>query len=125
MSWMSPLTVPITMDPSFGAPVSSKQRTQNEHAALHGVCSQQYFGDEQNAVAEVDTDDAHAFNQCLGQDIVWCPAAFQQDMYGFLDFLLQAIIKIVMHLQHKILVTEFGQDDFVVGHMAALSVPQI
>ncbi|MCY1241796.1 hypothetical protein D9M72_547170 [compost metagenome] len=93
-----------------------KQRTQDGHAGLHGVCRQKHFRHEQDAVAEVDADDAHAFDQRLGQDIVGRPAALEQDVGSVLDLLLEAVIKVVMHLLHKFLVGKVLENDFIVCH---------
>ena len=46
------------LDAGFG-----EQRAQDCHPALHGICGEQDLGYEQDAVAEVDADDAHAFDQ--------------------------------------------------------------
>ena len=120
MSWMSPLTVPITILPSFGAPVSTSSGRRIEHARLHGVGGQQHFRHEQDAVAEIDADDAHAFDQRLGQHLVGRPAAAEQDVDAFLDLFLEAVIEIVMHLLHEIVVGKLRKDDFVVGHCHGL-----
>ena len=119
MSWMSPLTVPITILPTRGAPVSRQQRLEDRHAAFHGVGGQQNLGHEQDTVAEVMADDGHATDQCFGQDVVRGPSAFQQDVHTFFDFFLQAIVKVVEHLFDKFVVVQFGQDDvFFIGHGA-------
>jgi hypothetical protein len=39
---------------------------------------------------------------------------------AFLDFLFQAIVKVVMHLRDEVVVGEIGKDDVVVGHGDAL-----
>ena len=94
-----------------------EQRAQDEHAGLHGVGGQQHFGHEQDAVAEVDADDAHALDQGLGQDLVRRPTALQQDMHALFDLLLEAIVEIVVHLLHEFLVVERAQVEIVrVGH---------
>jgi hypothetical protein len=40
-----------------------QQRAQDRHARLHRVGRHQHFRHEQNAVAEIDADDAHALDQ--------------------------------------------------------------
>ena len=57
-----------------------QQRAQDRHAALHRVGGQQHLGHEQDAVAEIDADDAHALDQGLGQHVVGLPAALEQDV---------------------------------------------
>ena len=63
MSWMSPLTVPMTTLPIRGAPGFGEQRPQDRHAGLHRVRGEQNLGHEQDAVAEVDADDAHPLDE--------------------------------------------------------------
>ena len=127
MSWMSPFTVPITILPIFGAPVSAKQRTQDEHARLHGVGGEQHLRHEQDAVAEILADDAHALDQRLGQHVVGRPAALEQDLDALLDLLLQAVIEVVVHLRDEVVVGERCKIDIVVGHQAgsATKAPQL
>ena len=74
MSWMSPLTVPITILPTRGAPVSASKWFEDRTChAFHGVCGQQNFRDEQDAVAEIVADDCHPADQRLGQNAVGRP----------------------------------------------------
>ena len=68
MSWMSPLTVPMTTLPiGLGAGLG-EQRPQDRHARLHGVGRQEHLGHEQDAVAEVDADDPHALDERVVED---------------------------------------------------------
>ena len=113
MSWMSPLTVPITILPMRGAPVSTSSGFRMNMPALHRVGGQQHFGHEQDAVAEVGADDGHAGDQRLGQHVIGRPAARDQDVDAFFDLFLQTVVKVVVHLQHKFVVGKFGEDDFV------------
>ena len=82
MSWMSPLTVPIT-DLALRRAGFSQQRTQEYHAALHGVGGQKHLGNKQDAVTEIDADDTHAFDKRFGQNAVRLPPALQQDVDAF------------------------------------------
>ncbi|MNL42088.1 hypothetical protein D3C87_1645260 [compost metagenome] len=93
-----------------------QKRPQDRHARLHRIGRQQDFRHEQDAVAEVDADDAHAFDQCLGQDVVGRPTTLEQDVGSVLDLLLEAVIKVVMHLLHKFLVGKVLENDFIVCH---------
>ncbi|ESY73500.1 hypothetical protein X743_11370 [Mesorhizobium sp. LNHC252B00] len=95
-----------------------EQRTQDEHPGLHGVGRQQHFGNEQDAVAKILADDAHAFDQRFGEHLVGRPAALEQDVGAFLNLFLQPVIEIVVHLLHQLVVGKFGKDDLVVGHFA-------
>ena len=79
---------------------------QDEHAGFHGIGGQQNFRHEQDAVAEIDADDAHAFDQSFGQNLVRRPAAAEQDVDACLNFFLEAVIKVVVNLLHQILIIE-------------------
>ena len=116
MSWMSPLTVPITILPILGAPVAIEQRAQDRHAGLHRVGGHQHFRHEQDAVAKIDADDAHALDQRLGQHVVGRPAALEQDVHAVLDLLLQAVIEIVVHLLDEFVVRKRGKVEFIIRH---------
>ena len=68
MSWMSPLTVPITTLPiALGAGLR-EQRAQDLHPRLHRVRREQHLGDEEDPVAEVDPDDPHPLDERVVQD---------------------------------------------------------
>ena len=116
MSWMSPLTVPITILPIFGAPVSASSGRRIEHARLHGVGREQHLRHEQDAVAEILADDAHALDQRLGQHVVGRPVAAEQDVHALLDLLEQPVIEVVVHLRDEFVVGERRKIDIVVGH---------
>ena len=74
MSWMSPLTVPITTLPIVSAPVSASSGRRICHAGLHGVGGKQHLWHEQDAVAEVDPDDAHALDERIVEHLGRRPA---------------------------------------------------
>ena len=107
----------------LGRAGGGEQRAQDEHAGLHGVGRQQHFRHEQDAVAEILADDAHAFDERLGQHLVGHPAALEQDVGAFLDLFLQPVIEIVVHLLHEFVVGKLGKDDLVVGHFKLLMAP--
>ncbi len=108
----------------------SEQRTQYAHAAFHRVSGEQHFGNEQDAVAEVDADDAHALDQRLVQDLVGGPAAIEQDLGTFDDLFFHPVIKVIVHLLDKLVSGQVGKDDilfvvvvlpvlqFFVGHIS-------
>jgi hypothetical protein len=54
--------------------------------------------------------------RAFGEDVVGRPAATEQDVGAFLDFFLEPVIQIVMHLLDEFIIREFGQDDFFVRH---------
>ena len=93
-----------------------QQRAQDRHSRLHRVGGHQHFRHEQDAVAEIDADDAHALDQRLGQHVVGRPAAVQQDAHAVLDLLLQAVIEIVVHLRDEFVVRQRGKVEFVIRH---------
>ena len=112
MSWMSPLTVPITILPRRGAPVAIEQRAQDGHAGLHRIGGEQHFRHEQDAVAEIDADDAHALDQTFGQGLVGGPAALEQDMDALFDLFLEAVIEVVVNLLGQFLVVQGPEVEF-------------
>jgi hypothetical protein len=100
----------------LGRAGGGEQRTQDEHAGLHGIGRQQHFRHEQDAVAEVDADDAHAFDERLGQHVIGRPAALEQDVGAFLDLFLEAVVEVVVHLLHEFFVVQGFEIDIIVGH---------
>jgi hypothetical protein len=83
-----------------------QQRTQDGHSRLHRVGRQQHFRNEQYAIAEIDTDDAHAFNQRFRQHPVGHPAPAQQNVDRRLDLFLEAVIQVVVDLLDKLFVVQ-------------------
>jgi hypothetical protein len=57
--------------------------------AFMALADRQNFRNEQDAVAEIDADDAHAFDQRLCEHLIGHPAALQQDVGRILDLFLQ------------------------------------
>jgi len=104
MSWMSPLTVPIGL---------REERAQDGHPGLHRVGGEQHLRHEQDAVAEILADDAHALHEGLGQDVVGRPPAREQDPHALLYLLLEAVIEVVVHLLHEVVVAKRVEVDFV------------
>ena len=90
-----------------------QQRLKDEHAALHGVRGQKNLWHKQNTVAEVVANNRHAADKCFGQNVIGNPAAIQQDVHGFFDFFLQAIIQVIEHLRDEVVVVQLAQDDVV------------
>ncbi len=83
-----------------------QQRAQDFHSALHRVRGQQDLRNEQDAVAKIDADDAHAFHQSVVQHALCRPAPLQEDASGFFDFGLQSVVQVVMDLLDQFLVIE-------------------
>ena len=105
MSWMSPLTVPITILPIFGAPVSASSGRRMNMPAFIALADISTSGTNRMPSRKSIADDAHALDQRLGQHLVGRPAALEQDVDALLDLLLEAVIEVVVHLR----------DEFVVG----------
>ena len=93
---------------------SSEYRFQKRHAGLHRIGRHQYFGNKQNAVAKIDTDNGHARNQRLVQHLGSFPAPVQQNLCSFGDLFGHAIVEIIVHLLDEFFVRKFRQDDFFV-----------
>ena len=116
MSWMSPLTVPMTTVPTRSAPVSASERPQDRHARLHRVRGEQHLGDEEDPVAEVDADDAHALDERVVQDLVGAPAALEQDVRPLDDLVGEPVVEVVVHLGDELVVRQRLQVEVVVSH---------
>src|SRR3569833_213587 len=86
-----------------------EQRTQDLHAALHGVGGEKYLGHEQDAVSEVDADVAHAFVHRFKQHLFRAPAALELDPGGILDLGFQAVVQIIMHQHDELLIIQIAQ----------------
>ena len=97
-----------------------EQRAQDRHAGLHGVGGEEHLGHEQDAVAEVDPDDAHAFDERLVQRVVGAPAAAEQQVGALGDLVGQAVVEVVVHLGDERVVGEAREVDLlgVVRHDA-------
>ena len=78
-----------------------EQRPQDLHAALHRVGGEQHFGHEQDAVAEIDADDAHALDQRVVQHRLGPPAARQEDVRRLHDLVAQPVVEVVVDLQRR------------------------
>ena len=118
MSWMSPLTVPMTILPTGSAPVSASNGRRISMPALHGVGRQQHLGHEEDSVAEVDADDPHALDQRIGEDAVGRPTAVEEDRRALDDLVGQAVVEVVVHLLDELVVVEGREIDVValIGH---------
>ena len=65
MSCRSPLTVPITTLPSGSTPDAGEDRLDVRHAGLHRAGAGEHLGHEDEVLAELDADDAHAGDQAV------------------------------------------------------------
>ena len=121
MSWMSPLTVPIDdLADRLGAGLG-EQRAQDRHAGLHRVGGQQHLGHEQDPVAEVDADDAHALDEGVVEDLVGAPATVEQDRRALDDLVGQPVVEIVVHLLDELVVGQRGEVEIVLS--SSLTAP--
>ena len=101
-----------------------QQGAQDGHAGLHGVGRHQHFGNEEDAVAKVDADDGHAIDQGLAQSLLGRPAAIQQNAHALVDLFGQAIVEVVVHLLHELLIIQGGKIQGVVTQIRHAS-PQV
>ena len=83
-----------------------EERAQDRHPALHRIRGEQHLGHEQDAVAEIDADDAHALDEGVVQDALGRPAALEEDVRRLLDLGLEAVVHVVVHLLGELGVVE-------------------
>ena len=105
MSWMSPLTVPMTTVPCrlhvLGV---GQQWAQDFHRALHRLGGHQHLGHEQDAVAEVLADDVHAGHQAARQNLARrLLPLLQRPVGGRDDLVLQSVVQVVLHSKIQVL----------------------
>ena len=91
-----------------------QQGAEQGHAGLHGVGCQEDLGHEEDAVSEVDADDAHALDKGIVEDLVGTPAAVEQDLGAFRDLVGQAVVEVVVHLGTEVLVVQGVEVDLFV-----------
>ena len=91
-----------------------EQRSEDLHAGLHRVGGEQHLGHEQDAVAEVDADDAHALDERVVEHLVGAPVAIEQDRRAFDDLVGESVVEVVVHLLDEFVVGQGGQIDVVV-----------
>ena len=89
------------LDAGFG-----QQGAQHFHAAFHGVGRQQDLRHEQNAVAEINAHDAHAFDQSVVEHAVGGPAAAEQDVGGLDHLFTQTVVEVIVHLFGQLFIVE-------------------
>ena len=87
--------------------------TQDAHARLHRIGGQQHLGHEQDPVAEVDADDAHALDECVVEHLVRAPSTVEQDGRAFEDLVGQAVVQIVVHLGDEVRIAQRGEVEIV------------
>ena len=88
-----------------------EQGAQDRHPRLHRVGREQHLGDEEDAVAEVDADDAHPFDERFVEHPVGAPAAVEQDRRALDDLVGQAVVEVVVHLLDELVVGQLGEID--------------
>jgi hypothetical protein len=86
MSWMRLHRADHDLAHPLG-PGLGEQRPQDRHPGLHRVGREEHLGHEQDPIAEVDPDDAHALDERLVQDLVGGPASPEQDVRPVDDLL--------------------------------------
>ena len=78
------------------------------------LAARQHLGHEQDAVTEIDADDAHALDERLVEHPLRAPPALEQDRGSFLDLVTKPVVQIVVHLLHEVLVGQRRQIEVVV-----------
>src|SRR4029079_19741902 len=68
------------------------------------------------AVAEVDADDPHALDERLAQRLLRRPPALEQDLRTADDLVCEAVVEVVVHLLHELVVRQRLEHDLFVGH---------
>ena len=86
-----------------------EQRAQDRHPGLHRVGGEQDLGDEQDAVAKVDADDAHALDERFVEHPIGAPAAVEEDRRALDDLVGESVVEIVVHLLDEIVVRAAGR----------------
>ena len=99
-----------------------QQRAQDLHAGLHRVGGEQHLGHEQDAVAEVDADDAHALDQRVVEHPIRAPSTVEQDHRALDDLVGEAVVEVVVHLLDELVVGERGEIDLVGSVLIGLIV---
>jgi hypothetical protein len=97
----------------FG-PGLGEERPKDLHAGLHRVGGEEDLGYEQDAITEVDADDAHAFNECDVQGAIGRPTPVEQNQGTFDDLGGHAVVEVVVHLIDEVFVTQRGKIDVVI-----------
>ena len=91
-----------------------EQRAQDRHPGLHRVGGEEHLGHEQDAVAEVDADDAHALDERLVEHSIGAPAAVEQDRRALDDLVGEPVVEVVVHLLDEVVVRQQCEVDLVV-----------
>ena len=100
-----------------------KQWAQNGHSRLHCVGRHQHLWNKQDAIAEINAYNGHSLHQRLGQNFIRCPATAEQNIDALYNFFLQAIIKVIVHLLHKFVIVQIGEDNFIfISHLRILRI---
>ena len=98
-----------------------EEGAKNRHAGLHRVGREQYLRHEEDAVAEVDADDAHTLDEGLVEDLLGAPTPAEQDVGALGDLLGKSVVEVVVHLSGEVLVVERAQVDLI-GVVTGISV---
>ena len=96
----------------FGAGLG-QERTEQFHSGLHRVRGEQDFGDEEDAVAEVDADDRHALHERIVEDPVGAPSPVEQERGALDDLIGEAVVQVVVHLVDQLVVRQRREIDIV------------
>ena len=75
----------MTILPIGSTPVSASSGRRISHPAFHGVCREQNLGHEQNAIPEIDSDDAHPLDQGVIQNAFGGPTPLEENPRRLFD----------------------------------------
>jgi hypothetical protein len=108
-------------DHDLAHPVGARlreERPEHLHPRLHGIGGEEHLGNEEDAVAEVDADDPHPLDEGVAQRLLGRPAALEQDLRAAGDLVGEAVVEVVVHLLHELVVAQRLEDDLLVRHAA-------
>ena len=109
MSWMSPLTVPITIEPSFGAPVSASSGRSTTIPAFMELAASSTSGTNRIPSRKSMPTIRIPLHQGLGEDPVRRPPPSEQDVDPLHDLVGQAVVEVLVHLVDELLVFQRGK----------------
>ena len=122
MSWMSPLTVPITILPTRGRAGLGQQRAQDAMPAFMALAASSTSGTNRMPSRKSMPTIRMPSTSASVSTLVRGPAALEQDVDALLDLLLEAVIEVVVHLLHQLVIIERAQIEFFFGHHTSLLV---
>ena len=111
MSWMSPLTVPMTTLPTGSAPVSARSGRRIAIPAFIAFAASRTSGTNRIPSRKSIADDLHAGDQGVVEDAGGRPAAAEQDVGALDDLGRHPVVEVVVHLLGELVVGQRGEVD--------------